>query len=41
MEGENGVTQSTIDELQSPDIEADQMEDESGITRRIIDQIHF
>ena len=28
------------DELHSLDIQADQMEDESGITQRIIDQIH-
>ena len=32
MEGESGVTRSVIDELHSSDIQADQMEGESGVT---------
>ena len=32
MEGEGGVTGSIIDELLSPDIQRDQMEDECGVT---------
>ena len=32
MEGESGVTRSVIDELQSWDIQGDEMEGESGIT---------
>ena len=32
MEGESGVTRSTIDELDSWDIERDEMDGESGIT---------
>ena len=37
MEGANGVTQSIIAELHSWDIDGDKMEDESGVTRNIID----
>ena len=37
MVGESGVIGSTIDELHSSDIERDQMEGESGVTRSIID----
>ena len=40
MEGESGVTRSTIDQLLSSDIEGDHMEGESGITRIIIDELH-
>ena len=40
MEGESCVTRSIIDEVQSWDIQGDQMESESGITRSIIDQFH-
>ena len=40
MEGESGVTQSVIEELDSLDIERDQMEGESGTTRSIIDELH-
>ena len=40
MEGESGVTASIIDELDSSDIEGDQMEGESGFTLSIIDEIH-
>ena len=29
-----------MDELHSPDIQGDQMEGESGVTRTIIDEIH-
>ena len=32
MEGESGVTRTTIDELHSSDIEGDQMEGQSGVT---------
>ena len=32
MEGESGVTRSIIDELNSLDIQGDQMEGESGVT---------
>ena len=37
MEGESTSTQSIIDELHSSDIQGDQMEDESGVIRNIID----
>ena len=37
MEDEKGVTQSIIDELLSSDIQRDQMEGESVVTRSIID----
>ena len=37
MEGESGVTRSIIDELDSSDIQGDQMEGESGVFRSIID----
>ena len=37
MEGECGSTQSIIDELDSFDIQLDQMEGESGVTRSVID----
>ena len=36
MEGESGFTRSIIDELLSWDIQGDQMERESGVTRSII-----
>ena len=39
MEGESGVTRSIIDEIQSWDMQGDQMEGESGVTRTIIDQL--
>ena len=32
MEGENGVTRRIIDELNSSDIQGDQMEGEKGVT---------
>ena len=38
MEGQSGVTRSIIDELQSWDIQGDQIEGESGVTRSIIDE---
>ena len=41
MEGESGVTRSSIDELYSWAIQGDQMEGESGITRSIIDELEF
>ena len=37
MLGESGVTRSIFDALYSWDIQGDQMEDRSGITRSIID----
>ena len=40
MEGENGVTRSIIDELNSSDIQRDQMEGKSGDNRSIIDELH-
>ena len=40
MKGGSGVTRSIIDELQSWDIQGDQMEGESGVSRSIIDQLH-
>ena len=39
MEGESRVTGSILDELQSCDIQGDQLESESGVTRSIIDEI--
>ena len=40
MEGESGVTLRTIDELDSWDIQRDEIEGESSITRSIIDELH-
>ena len=40
MEGESGVTRSIIEQLQSSEIQGDQMEFESGVTRSNIDQPH-
>ena len=40
MQGENGVTRGIIDELNSLDIQGDEMEGESGVTRNIIDELH-
>ena len=37
MEDESDVTRGNIHELHSSDIQGDQMEGESGITRTIID----
>ena len=37
MAGESGVTQSITDELHSWDIQVDQMEGQSGVTRSIFD----
>ena len=37
MDGESGVTRSTIDELHSSDIQGDQIEGGNGVTRSIID----
>ena len=37
MEGETGVSQSIIDGLNSSDIQRDQIEGESGVTRIIIE----
>ena len=40
MEGESGVTRSIIDQLNSSDIQGDQMAGESGVTRSVIDELH-
>ena len=40
MEGENGVTQSIIDQLHSSCIQRGQMEVQSGVTPSIIDELH-
>ena len=40
MEGEIGVTRSIIDEVDSSDMQRDQIEVESGATRNIIDELH-
>ena len=37
MEGESGLTRSINDELHSSDIQRDQMEVQSGVTRGIIE----
>ena len=37
MEGKSGVTQSIIEELHSWDIQGNQIEGESGVTRRVND----
>ena len=39
MEGESGVTGSIFDEVQSSNIQRDQIEGEDGVTRNIIDEI--
>ena len=39
MEGESGVTGNIVDELNSSDIQGDQMEGESGVTRSIVDEL--
>ena len=36
MEGESGVTRSSVDELHSSDIQRDEIEGESGVTGSII-----
>ena len=40
MEGESGVTRSTIDQLHSWEIQLDQLEGESRVTRSIIEELH-
>ena len=37
MEGESGVSRSITDELHFSDVQEGQMEDESGVTRSVID----
>ena len=39
MVSESGVTRSIIEELDSSDIQGDQMEGESGVTQNIIDEL--
>ena len=41
MESESVVTLRIIDELHSPDIQGNQMECESGVTRSLIDELYF
>ena len=40
MEGKSAVTRSFIDELQSWNVQGDQMEGERNVTRSIIDKLH-
>ena len=40
MEGQSGITRSIIDELDSSDIQGDQMEGESGVTENSVDELH-
>ena len=40
MVGESRVIRRIIDELHFSDIQQDQMEEESGVTRIIIDELH-
>ena len=40
IQGENGVTRSVSDKLNTWNIQGDQIEDESGFTRSIIEEIH-
>ena len=40
MEDKSGVIKIIIDELNSTDIQRDQMEGESFVTRSIIDELH-
>ena len=40
MEGESGVTGSIIDELHSLYIQGDQMEAASGVSRRVLYELH-
>ena len=41
MEGDSGVTPSVIDGLRCSDIEREEMECASGVTRSIIDELDF
>ena len=41
MEGERRITPNIIDELYSWDIQRHKMEGESGVTRRIIHELHL
>ena len=38
MEGDSGVTRSTIEELHSLDIEGDQMAGENGVSQSMINE---
>ena len=40
MEAESSVIRGIIEELLSKDIQVDQMEGESGVTRSEIDELH-
>ena len=40
MEGECGVTRSIIHEINTMDIQGDEMKGENGVTRSIIDELH-
>ena len=41
MEGESGANGTIIDEFHSWDIQGDQVEGGSGVTRSIIDECHY
>ena len=41
MEGECGVTPSVIDEIDSWEIQGDQIDGESGVTQSVIDELHL
>ena len=40
MESESGVTRSVIDELNSSNIQGDEMQGESAVIRSIVDEVH-
>ena len=40
MEGESGVTRSSIDDIHSSDVQGDKIEGESGVTGSLIDELH-
>ena len=39
MEGESGVTRSSIDDIHSSDVQGDKIEGESGVTGSLIDEL--
>ena len=41
MEGEGGVSGSMIEVLHSSDIQGEELQAESCVTRRIIDELHY
>ena len=40
MEGESGVTRSSIDDIHSSDVQGAKIEGESGVTGSLIDELH-